>query len=341
MEKMINKFEAREKAFSLADSELDTTPVFTQYSPIYIASTSNVCETLNLYQDYQRVLSVCGSGAHGYEALLHGAKSVDLFDINALQILYFEYMKTGIKCLKYEDFIKYFTIKNDTHEIKIWELSELLSNSLFEQLEKELRDDVRFVFGSLYEYYDSLRLIRSGLFRLNHSISREHLKKFVSFYREEEYYRLQKILRQDYNVIRSHLLSLTEVPKQFQGSYDLILLDNILQYFRNIPSISTPSLVHDFIHNQLGNLLSENGKIQTNYAFEVQTAFFEESLNPNFKDLSETFFLGELLKEGIRQVDVNFPLVQNYKNYSYDYVLGVTSTKERKVNNLVLTYQKD
>ena len=82
---MIKSLEIRNAAFRLAEQKFVAgEPTYGLYSPIYIASTSNVTDTMNLYKNYEDVLTVGGTGAHAYEALLHGAKHVDLFDINEL-----------------------------------------------------------------------------------------------------------------------------------------------------------------------------------------------------------------------------------------------------------------
>lgn len=78
-------FLARDTAFKLASTPyVADNPIYTKYSPIYIAATSNVKGTMNLYQNYDSVLAVGSTGAHGYEAALNGASRVDLFDINEL-----------------------------------------------------------------------------------------------------------------------------------------------------------------------------------------------------------------------------------------------------------------
>ena len=87
--------ETRDAAFDLVSQNFEGGEMpHTSYSSIYIAPTSNVTGVMNLYHDYDKVLSVGGMGALGYEASLHGAKVVDLFDINELQRLYYIYFQT-------------------------------------------------------------------------------------------------------------------------------------------------------------------------------------------------------------------------------------------------------
>lgn len=100
-----------EEAYKLASTKYQTrNPKFQTLSSIYLAATSNVKDTLSLYSYYQKVLAVGSTGAHGYEALLNGATQVDLFDINELQRLFYEYMKTAIIHLDYQDFMRHFTL---------------------------------------------------------------------------------------------------------------------------------------------------------------------------------------------------------------------------------------
>ena len=201
--------------------------LFSTYSPIYIGTTSNVKKTLDLFYGYHRVLSVCGTGAHGYEALLHGASHVDLFDINELQRLYFLYMKTAITVLSYDEFIQFFTSSDEWDD---YENNMLLDNLLYQELEPFLSDEVKKVFGPIFTSFDSSDILISKLFRLDHNLSLDFLRNASSLYDRESYEQIQKILRENPDIISCYTVSLSDVPKSFEGEYDLVLFDNILDY---------------------------------------------------------------------------------------------------------------
>lgn len=84
----MNVIETRKKAFALATEEFSTKEkAHSSYSPIYLASTENVIDSMKIYKNYETVLAVGSSGAQGFEAALNGAYKIDLFDINELQRL--------------------------------------------------------------------------------------------------------------------------------------------------------------------------------------------------------------------------------------------------------------
>ncbi len=69
----MDKKKVRAEAFKLATAFDEVKQAkYTECSPIYIASTSNVRDTMALYKDRKSVLSVGSTGAHGFEALLTG-----------------------------------------------------------------------------------------------------------------------------------------------------------------------------------------------------------------------------------------------------------------------------
>lgn len=339
---MLNPLRAREEAFRLAKSKYmvgDTT--YTEYSPVYLGATSNVKGTMSLYKGYENVLAIGATGAHGYEAALNGAKKVDMFDVNELQRIFFEYMKTAIMFLSYEDFIKYFTLKEQKMLFQKKDIANLLANELYPQLALLLPDDVDYVLEPLFDFFYSEDLILSGLFRFEHPLTLDYLKKYVSFYNKEEYYRLQNILRSGSCEINYYQASLQDVPKKFQGKYDLIVLDNVLQYYSKIRGLETPYNANMFISKELGKLLADNGAIQAAYGFEVATDALKMSQGIPFtgckesKHLLAQFALKVEQKEGICS-----QLVKKWDRYTYDFIPGVEQEEDKPAENVVLTYRK-
>ncbi len=333
---MVDLKQTRDMAFKLAaqrNNKIEKT-IYDGYSSIYLASTSNVKDTFKLYDNYQKVLSIGSTGAHGFEALLNNASQVDLFDINELQRIYYELMKTAIMILKYEDFIKYFTLKIHKDYYTQSEIKDLLSHELYEKIKNYLPDEVNYVYGPLYDYYDSIDLIFSKLYRFEHPLSLKYLKRFISFYNEEEYYKLQKILRTNPAIINFKRASLTEVPDNFKRDYDLIILDNILQYYKDFPELDDLDKVDNFIKNHLAKLLSENGIIQVNYGYQLAAeALKVELASISLKDFNP--IKGLIIVQEIVN-GINNMLIKNKKGYTYDFIPGVEQTGE----NLVLSYKK-
>lgn len=335
----------KKEAFKLAKQPLETHKThYFEYDGIYIAPTSNTKQMMKLYKDCKKVLTVGSTGAIGYEALLNGATEVDLFDINNLQRLYFMYQKTAITILKYEEFIKHFTLTNQTFPLYKSMTKNLLSNELFDKLYPYLDKEVKEVFGALYDFYYSQDLILSALFRFEHTLATDYLKRTISYYNKEQYYQLQKILREEKAKITYQPCSLIDVPKIFQEKYDLIALDNILQYYETIPELNTISKINMFIKEQLANVLNENGLIHVMYGFEVETDALKEVLNFRSRKTDSQDNLEELLKKFILKNYMNKSvcagLIKGETLYSYTIIEGVEEEHGQISDNVVLTYQK-
>lgn len=333
---MVDLKQTREMAFKLASQRYDNfgKTTYDEYSPIYIASTSNTKDIFKLYINYQKVLAVGSTGTHGFEALLNNSTHVDLFDINELQRMFYELMKTAIMVLKYEDFIKYFTLKVQKVIFNREQIKDLLSNELYEKIKSYLPQDVDYVYGPLYDYYDSTDLILSKLYRFEHPITLRYLKKFISFYNEEEYYKLQKILRTNPSIITFKQASLTDVPDKFNEEYDLIILDNILQYYKDIQELDDLEKVDNFIKNYLSQLLSEKGVIQVNYGYQLAADALKIELGllslSDFDPIKRIILKEEILN------GINNSLIKNKNGYTYAFLPGV----EESGQNLVLSYKK-
>lgn len=339
---MTDLLKAREEAFKLASETYKPgQTTYGKYSPIYLASTANGKDTMNLYKDYESVLTLGATGALGFEASLHGAKKVDMFDINELQRLFYEYMKTAITHLKYEEFIKYFTLQEQKMLFQKKEISNLLSNELYDKLQFFVPEDVEFVFGPLFDYFDSSDLIISGLFRFEHPITLDYLKRYVSFYNEEEYNKLQKVLRDEKCDFTYQTLDLRDVPNTFDSKYDLILLDNVLQYYKKIRGLETAYDVNLFISKELSKHLSENGSIQAAYGFEVACDALKVSQNIPVEGnrYSQTPFAQVLVKQELKE-GICPQLVRKWDNYTYHFIPGVEQNENKNAENVVLTYKK-
>lgn len=344
MDDFIELQKTRNAAFKLVGARYaHGTTYFSKYSPIYMASTSNVKGTLKLYNDYETVLCLGSTGAHGYEAALNGAKKVDMFDINELQRLYYLFMQTSIMVLSYEDFIKYFTLSELKKVYTQSDIKDFLSTELFQELSNALPTEVSFAFEEIFENFPNYHLIFTALFRFEHNMDIEYLKKYMSFYNKDDYYKLQTILRENKCEFNYHQCSIRDVPTMFQDQYDLILLDNLTQYYKEIPMLNTPYAINQFITNNLSDLLTENGKIQSAYGFEVATVALRSFLKlPLFEQESRTlnFFeqlaINEDVKEGICP-----NLIRKWPdNYTYEFIEGVEEHSNYTSQNVILTYQK-
>ena len=338
---MGNIMEARTAAYKLSSKRLQQGLTnYGTYDSIYMATTSNVKGTLALYKDYDSVLTVGSTGAHAYEAALAGAKKVDQFDINELQRLFYEYMKVGIMNLSHQDFIKYFTLKKHSFMMSFYELKDLLSDELYYRLRPNLPEDVDMVLGSIFDCSNHIDLLMSSLFRFEHRLDTNYLKQMVSFYNEEEYYNLQDILRNNKCEINYHTASLKELPYKFNDKYDLIILDNILQYYQNIPGLNNSNRVHMFIDKTLSSMLTDKGVIQTNYGFTIAAEAVKKHLGmPTSMDIRISNPISQIQTDIEMKKGIDVQLLKKWDNYRYDFIDAVESFEGLDTNNVVITYK--
>lgn len=336
---------ARSEAYRLANSPQSITrEPHSKYSPIYLASTSNVKDTLALYHDYKKVLTLGATGAHAFEAALNGAEKIDMFDINELQKIYYELIKTAIIHLDYDDFIKYFTSQETTQPSYTSNCQRFFSQELYQKLKLFLPARVKFILGPLFQSSSYSNLLSSNLCKYMYPVDLAYLKKFISFYNEKEYNRLRYILSSRKCKINYHNVDITKVPTYFKDKYDLILLDNVLQYYEDIPELNTPSAVDAFIQKQLMKMLNNGGSIQASYGFEAETEAFQRRIN-SYSQNSQTYeryyeiLQRQRLIDIATKYDINNLLYQENNNYEYSFFEGVESDKIKK-ENMVLTLRK-
>ena len=344
----MEEFNARAYAFKLAQEKYTVGDAkHGKFSSIYMGPTSNVKDAMSVFNDYKNVLSVGGMGAYAFEAALNNAERVDMFDVNYLQKLYYFIIETAIIYLDYEDFIKHFTISDYEKISRInngsayykTDISDLMSNEIYEYLSWYLPEEVTRVFDHLYEFYYSVNLMSSRLFRSDYILAVNQLKTIASMYNKEEYNKLKEILIAGKCKFTYETVSLTEVPKFYDKKYDLIILDNILQYYQNVPELNTPYLTNMFIQKELSKLLTDEGVIMVNYAFEIGTDAvkkkFDIPINRKL-DFIKNAIIATEVKEGI-----NVPLLSKWDGYAYHFIPGVERDAENPyTDNMVLTWKK-
>ena len=319
--------------------------VFGKYSAIYIAPTSNIKDSVNLLDtdNYDNALVVGANGAYINELLLKGIKTIDAFDINVYQYYFYELIQAGIKLLSYEDFINCFCAK------KIGPKQQDLSN-MFDISRIEFI--VKIIDGEAGEFWDFLldvglsprELLTSNLFRKGYYLLQEHLQKFSSVYDVNKYYELQKILLGNDYRIDYRISGIEEVAQEFKGrKYDIIAFDNILQYYRRLPSLNNVYKVNSFIQNDVVPMLNVDGTVQVSYGFEIPSDAVSKMkkrvVNRSIQDQlllqRNSRVINHELKEGIIP-----SLLKKYDGYDYDFIPGVETDPDinHKSDNIVLSY---
>lgn len=324
--------EMKKAAFELANQKSTKDDEnYKLYSPIYLAPTGNTKAVAKHYGYQENVLSVLGAGGFPLESVNNGAKKVDWFDCNGLQILFFDYLLNAIKYFDYKEFCKYFSTQNYNYK-------HVLSEDCFQKLRHLLSSETEEIFGTLYDYFYSTDLVMSDLFWCEHPIELEYLKKYVSYYNEESYKNIQRRLQNGECQITCQNLDLTASPKNYKEKYNLILLGNVLQYYKQIPKLNTFDQVNHFIQKELANCLTEDGVIQANYAFENATFAIQDTLG--ITDTDEQDILREMIVIQESIDGINIPLLQKYDGYSYTFIPGVETEGNYVSQNTIITYSR-
>ena len=135
--------------------------------------------------------------------------------------------------------------------------------------------------------------------------------------------------------------SLTDVPTMFDKQYDLIALDNILQYYQKIKGMETIYEVNRFVDKKLSKLLTDNGVMQATYGFEIATDALKETLKIPFdKNFSnDNPFSRYAIKEDMKN-GICSGLIKKWDHYSYDFIEGVEENNGIISDNVVFTYKK-
>lgn len=313
---------------------------FSNYSPIYIAPTSNIVDTVKLYDNVESALTVGSSGGFPYELALNGTKKIDCFDKNVLQYLFFELINTSIKNLDYNQFINNFTARMINSHSQDYSL--MFGDDLFFDVLGKVKEPAREYWKNLFFYDDMRNFLITNLFRICHPIYVEYLELFSSIYQEDKYYKLQELLLTDEVSINYHICDITEIDKEFKdNSYDLILFDNILQYYKSIDELDTHTKAHNFVQDRIIPMLNDDGKIQVGYGFQVIAEVIDimNGIETNEMQNFLRIMNSEKLEESMKN-DFIPNMIKNYDMYDISYIPGVEPSMFFESKNVVLSYRK-
>lgn len=167
--------------------------------------------------DNADVLSVIGSGDQYFTAMLAGAKSVTLFDLNVNAWYHFVLKFMAIKHLSFEEFWQFF-ITDDLNNF-----------ALYLKIRGYLPKDVR-------AFFDLIRVTRLRFSSIkvrscfSESITQDDYLRMLPYLTSENYYKLQEILKKSElpNCIIKEFSSIALGDER--KNYDLMLLSNIYHW---------------------------------------------------------------------------------------------------------------
>ena len=198
------------------------------YDKVYDFTNENVHCLKDLYHfENSKVITVLGSGDQYFASKLHGAKQVDVFDINTRAYLYFILKFYAIRELTYEEFYDFFINKN------------LKNRNIYDKLEPVLPKEALYY----YKY-----LIKTCKTKLSHKkcfkrdgielLTKENQiyyfdkeKPIIPYLIKDEDYRLQEILKKSELPMFYHS-NFVRLKKQLNDNYDIMLLSNIYNSLR-------------------------------------------------------------------------------------------------------------
>ena len=286
---------------SLEDDSLKNTKVseegFYLYTPAYPGTTENVNGYYNrMFLEGKTVLTVVGSGAQVFEAVLRGAKKVDAFDISMTAIMVYYLKEAALKSysISYNDYINLFYVERS-------------DNTFLKRIYNILKGNLNPVAISFWDKVfleDNPSQIMSRLFikerYLNAITAINKESKLASHLNKENFLELRRRLIEECE-INVRLRDVKELD-DFLGPYDYIILSNIFQYQKGEDIEKFKEAIERYRKK-----LTPNGEIIVGYAY-----------NPD--DLKPY----DYPKKEIRSRDA---ALNRYSPYPYDIIMTVGPKK--------------
>ncbi len=249
---------------------------FSTYQKVYFATNENIkdyIERSNL-DGKTSALSVMASGDHSFNLLEKGILNIDTFDSNALT----EFYVFGIK---------YAMIMRYSYKEYLISLNKILDiNTSLEELTSILMDLLPFMDLKYRNYWRNIidynyevqkkNATNINLFSLlfiNIITGDKLIDKNNYLINEEAYNRLKS------NLIRANItfknVDVLDLPKEFNGKYDAMLLSNIFEYLQSHFALKSGyynvfKAMKEYI-DELFSLMDEDGKIFLMYIFDYAT----------------------------------------------------------------------
>ncbi len=194
-----------------------------------------------------RILSVGAAGDHYLNAILYGAKDVDLFDINALSYYYALLKIVSARVLSYEDFISFMT-----------EGSSFLNKTIYDRVSNCLPKDIKLFFDNLYNNFKNinecdLSMIFNGIFMFREV---GYPSQFNPYLEKSSFSTLKRSL-DDKSIPEFTIGDILNIGKRLDGIYDGMIFSNIGDY--------VDVFFDDFVANNCFKNLSDRGVIQLLY----------------------------------------------------------------------------
>ena len=240
--------------------------VYQEYDKIMVFGGDNLRELLQMVElQKEKALVVSGSFDQSLECLVQGFKIIDAFDINKLSKHIMNLKIAAIRCLTYEEFVRF--------------MLNFLDLELYKKLIPFLDAYSNAYFDNLLKTYSRNQLINlfSHFYAKNTLCFWDKCKQNFSFYNEKEFYELKERLNKvQYRFIPLDIFNEIDLQSKLKTKYDFIYLSNIL-FFASMPIEKfVVSLLPYFL-----NHLEDGGLFVLNYFHSFASIENEKSSSKN------------------------------------------------------------
>ena len=226
---------------------------FKDFCSFYFMTTENI-KGYNQFFNYdnKRVLTVCGSGDQTLNAILNGAKTVNVFDINKAALYHLLLKKTAIEYLSRDEFMHFY--------------ESCLSKYHYDKIKPYLDVEVRAFFDYLYLFVYGYRGLEDLGIYLRDDMVYSDMYDVNEYCTSFGYSELQhNLAKAKINLFHSNLLSLSD---KLDEQYDIMLFSNIFDYLLlDAVGVEKFNIYRQYIIDHFNKNLSDEGQILLSYAY--------------------------------------------------------------------------
>lgn len=279
------------------------------YDQIQYKGTENLIETFNAdkTQDFSSCLIVAGSGDQAMEAINHGAKVIDTFDINRLDYYGTALNYAARKALPYDEYMQFYTRGFPVH--------------LFLKLQKFLAPDVLMFWQTLFATFNG-EIIHCNLFDTNRHGQSIYEESLISAYQPAVYEKIRSRLHEVEPTFKEvNILGNKPLPFP-KDAYKYIYLSNIFRYGK----LSLEEY-QQLVEERLVPLLQVGGRVVLNYEYK------------QFPEIQPSNILELLMMQSDLEYNRNFrSAFENTNGCQYETFSVFTSGYGRGINNQDMVY---
>lgn len=193
---------------------------FHNYSFIYKTTNENVRGILTKIKikPNSKILTVSSSMDQALSFILFKPIIIDCFDITNFSKYFCDLKVSAIINLEYEEYINFF-FKCDNYE-------EEFSEEIYMNLRKDLKEDSKIFWDSLYNFFEGFEIYNSFLFSSEYYSVPKALRSNL-YLDKENYYKLKTYLKQ----IKINYKNMDIIKDEISRKYDLVYLSNLLDYY--------------------------------------------------------------------------------------------------------------